>query len=681
MTTMQESSILKNLNQLICRLSDLVGIIPSYINCFGQRIEIPLETKIRILNLMGFNIEEEELKKNIEYFETYPWLDVLQPVYVTEKPTIFIYLSNNENEIKVEISSYEELSNTQGSLFFTYKLEDCLKIEEKLIQSKTFIKYKLNLPTLPLGYYNLKIQTKNFEKNSLLIICPESCFTRKIRKWGIHLNLWSLRGFGREGDFLHLFKIAKFIKNHNGFISINPLHFRNPVTDGTSPYSAATRVFNIPLFVSSCPVSEKNKVFFEYDYVWHEKIGVLKSEFEKFLKKKGGKYKSFLQYKKKLSPILKKELKYFSVFCLLRERFGADWRLWNEEFRNPKKEKLDQIYEENKKEILFYEYLQWLIDRDIKKVSSITCLDIGFGSTKCSYDVWSNQKLYALEAEYGAPPDDFNPKGQRWGFPPVIPFELINQKYLPFIKVLKANMSSSMVRIDHALGLFRAFWIPDDLTPSEGAYVKQPWQDLLRIICLESKLNKTEVIAEDLGTSEYWMKEELGKRKMYSWKVFYFERHEDSFKSYKEYPKNALCSITTHDLPTLKGFWIGKDIELRKEFSIFDNTQAEAALKERQKLKDHIIKILKDEGLINYQKEDLEEILFGIIKFLSLTKCRYVLFYLEDLLMLESQQNLPGTVNQYPNWQIKLPLEIKEILRSQSLKKLISILRETGRLK
>ncbi|MEN2986181.1 MAG: 4-alpha-glucanotransferase [Thermodesulfovibrionaceae bacterium] len=672
---------MKNYNQLICRLSDLVGIIPSYINCFGQKIEIPLETKVKILNLMGFNTEKEELKKNIEYFETYPWLNVLEPVYVTEESSIFIYLSEYEDNFKIDIYPFEELSTTAETLSIRGNLKNCLKIEKKLVKNRYLIKYKLIFPKLPIGYYKLRLQLKNLQKECFLIICPKRCFTKKIRKWGVHLNLWSLRGFEREGDFSHLLKAAKWIKNHDGFISINPLHFRNPLFDGASPYSATSRIFNIPLFVSTCPVTEKNQAFFEYDYIWQQKMKLLKSKFEECIKKKNKEWKRFLKYKETLPLVLQKELKYFSLFCFLREKLGPDWRAWHRDFRFPEEEKLEKIYEENRKEILFYEYLQWLTNKDIKKVSSLLCIDISFGSTKSSYDVWINQNLYALDAEYGAPPDEFNPKGQKWGFPPIIPFELKNQGYLQFIKTLRANMTTEMVRVDHALGLFRAFWIPDNFLPCQGAYVKQPWQDLLKILCLESKINRTEVIAEDLGTSEDWMKEELTKRGMYSWKVFYFEKEGENMKSYRAYPKNALCSITTHDLPTLKGFWIGKDIELRKRFSIFDENQTEKAFKERQRQKENIIKVLKEENLILSEEENLEELLFAIIKFLSLTKCKYILFYLEDLLLLEDQQNLPGTTTEYPNWQIKLPVEIEEILRSGPFKRLIFILKETARLR
>jgi len=264
------------------------------------------------------------------------------------------------------------------------------------------------------------------------------------------------------------------------------------------------------------------------------------------------------------------------------------------------------------------------------------------------------------------------------GFPPLIPFRLREKAYMPFIKLLKANMKTKLLRIDHALGLFRAFWIPEGTTPYEGAYIKYHWKDLLGIITLESQINKTGVIGEDLGTAEEWMKEELIKRKICSWKVFYFEKGPYGYKPSSFYPEDALCSITTHDLPTLKGFWEGKDIQLRKQFSIFDEQQFENAFAERQQDKGKIITLLKEEGLLE-EEAPIDKLLVAIIKFLAKTQSKYLLLYPEDMLLMEEQTNFPGTVTEYPNWQRKLPLSFDEIMKLPIFKEITTILTEAGR--
>jgi len=670
MTMTQENSILKPLKQLICELSDLVGIIPFYYDCKGNRIEISLDTKAKILSSMGFSLEEESIKYWIEYFKNYQDKDFLEPVYVIEEyQPIEIYIKESEKAF-VEISPLEELGQ-KGEYFH-------LNVEPVHISEN---KYRIDIPPLSIGYYKLRIYLERAFGESILIIVPKECFIPfKNRGWGIHLNLWSLRGNSLEGNFSHLKEFAKIIHSLGGFVSINPLHYNDPEDIyGISPYSALSREFKTPLYLSKGAVKEQNERFFDYFRIWELKKKILRQEFERFyIDYTNGQAKDFINYKNNLCLILREDLRYFSVFCFLREKLGKDWQNWESDFRFPNKEALDKIYREYEKEVLFYEYLQWLIESELDEIREYPILfDLGFGSIKSSFDVWLHQNLYALSAEYGAPPDDFNPKGQKWGFPPVIPFKLKKQGYIPFIKFLKANMKGQILRIDHALGLFRAFWIPEGSSPYEGAYVKYPWKDLLGIVSLESQINKVAVIGEDLGTAEEWMRQELIKRKISSWRVFYFEKENEKFKPSKAYPEESLCSIKTHDLPTFKGYWNGKDIEMRKDFNIFDEAAYNKALQEREKDKENIILLLKEEGYLSEEKYEyeLEEILVALINFLSSTSSRYFLIYPEDLLLMEEQTNFPGTITEYPNWQIKLSKNLNQIIESPIFKKIEPSLR------
>lgn len=627
---------------------------------------------------MGFSIEEESLNYWINHFNCYPWKSFLEPVYVVEQGCpIWIYLKN-EQTVLVEISPFEEL--VEKGLSFSFKVTNLNVVAKKVLDDGVYFKCTIAIPSLSIGYYKVRVFSEKSAGETTLIVVPRQCFSPFTNKtWGLHCNLWSLRGHGKEGDFSHLKELAEFVKSYGGFISINPLHLNDP-EECISPYSAISRQFKTPLYISKCPVKEHNEVFFDYAFVWKEKIKILRKDFEIFYRDyTNGQAKDFIDYKNKLCPAIREDLKYFSVFCFLREKLGKNWCNWEDRFRKPVREVLDKVYTENEKDVLFYEYLQWLVDSELAGLNFLL-VDLGFGSVKSSFDVWINQELYAQGAEYGAPPDDFNPKGQKWGLVPVIPFKLKEQAYLPFIKILRANMQNSLLRIDHALGLFRAFWIPEDCTPQDGAYVKYPWKDLLGIIALESQLNCTGVIGEDLGTAEEWMREELIKRKICSWKVFYFEKTLDGYKKADLYPEDAVCSITTHDLPPFKGFWHGKDIELRKKFSIFDEAQAQNAFNERKKDRERIITLLKEEGLL--RGDSIEEILFAVIKFLAKTQSRYLLLYPEDLFLMEEQANFPGVTTEYPNWQRKLPLSVSEIIYSlqSHLAHLFQILKETGRI-
>ncbi|WP_161936171.1 4-alpha-glucanotransferase [Thermodesulfovibrio aggregans] len=681
---------MKHQKQLICEFSDLVGIIPFYYDCKGNYIEISLETKAQILYSMGFN--PEQASDWIDYFKNYSRF--LEPVYVIE-PEEPVELKGSE-EVFVEIYPLEELAQSSSEYLHPsvdstarHPLGDSTALtgdsKFKVQGSNASRRFKVQgsrfkIPSLPIGYYRMIASTKDSTYETVLIVVPKHCFIPdKNKTWGIHCNLWSFKE-NSEGNFSQLKKLAEYLSNEGGFLSINPLHFNDPEDIyGISPYSALSREFKTPLYLSKCSVKVKNEEFFEYSSVWKEKMQCLKKDFEAFYKKYiNGDAEEFIAYKNKLCPAIREDLKYFAVFCFLREKFGKDWQNWNPQLRCADTQILNKIYRDNEKEVLFYEYLQWLVDSELEEIRKYPILvDMGFCSIKSSFDVWLNQELFALRAEYGAPPDDFNPKGQKWGAPPLIPFKLKEKAYLPFIKILRANMKTKLLRIDHALGLFRAYWIPEGSTPQNGAYVRYPWKDLLGIIALESQLNRTGIIGEDLGTAEDWMKEELIKRKICSWRVFYFEKTQEKYKPSTAYPEYSLCSITTHDLPTFKGFWHGKDIELREKFKIYDEQQAQNALIERQKDKEKIIALLKEEGL--FQGESIEELLFSIIKFLSKTPSRYLLLYLEDILLMEDQTNFPGTTTEYPNWQRKLPKAFKEIIELPNFRKIQATLKESDR--
>lgn len=668
----QERSILKNQKWLIDRVSDLVGILPYYYNNFGEKIEISIDIKAEILSSIGIVLTESSLIDWINYFERSNERNTFEPVYVLSNPIEIKIPSYREIplDLSIEIVPFEDLG-TVG--------------ERRLLELKLSSEGTLTLPHLPLGYYRLRVDLDGNTTNSILIIVPETAYSKFERKtWGFHVNLWSLRGYGIESSFIHLRVLGEYVKRLGGFLSLSPLHLNDPEDSyGISPYSALSREFRTPLYLSEPKILEKDTSFFEYERIWREKIERLEVLFYQDFLKAPEKIRAFNQYKNKLCPLIREDLEYFGVFMFLSKRYGKDWSLWEPELRKPNHEKIREIYRENHNQVLFYEYIQWLIDSEIESMRDFGLFfDLGFGSVCRSFDVWRHQDIYAKEAEYGAPPDDFTPMGQKWGFPPVIPFRLREQAYIPFIKILRNNMKGSLLRIDHALGLFRAFWIPKGRSPKEGAYVKYPWQDLLGIICLESYLNKTEIIGEDLGTAEDWFREELSKRKIASWKVFYFEKEGEDFKDLSKYPENALCSITTHDLSTFRGFWQGKDLELRRDLLLIGQSNYERFYQERLKDKERILNLLERTGIFDRAKDqrDFNKILLSLIKFLSMTNSKYLLIYIEDLLMIEEQTNLPGTTTEVPNWRRKLPVTIEEFLNLPILREIEFLLTETGRI-
>ena len=254
--------------------------------------------------------------------------------------------------------------------------------------------------------------------------------------------------------------------------------------------------------------------------------------------------------------------------------------------------------------------------------------------------------------------------------------------YELFIQTLRKNMRhGGALRIDHALGLFRLFWIPAGMSPKEGGYVLQPSPDLLRIIALESRRNRVVIIAEDLGTIDDQFRNLLQQFRMLSFRLFYFEKNyaEPSFKSPEQYAPMALCAVTTHDLPTLYGYWEGHDIEVKSRLGIYaDDHARELDRTARQRDRGLILSALRAKNLI---PDDFPEdpamiprmtpqLCNAIYRYLAKTSCRLVLVSLDDIIGTLDQQNLPGTVDQHPNWIQKTPLTLEAIVRDQRFRDL-----------
>lgn len=298
------------------------------------------------------------------------------------------------------------------------------------------------------------------------------------------------------------------------------------------------------------------------------------------------------------------------------------------------------------------------------------------------------QSVLALDADCGAPPDPFAPEGQNWGLPPINPIALRANRYELLIQLLRKNMRfGGAIRLDHVMALCRLFWIPKGKPSSEGTYVHYPFEDLLAIIALESVKSKTLVIGEDLGTVPDWVREQLVKARVLSYRVFYFERRGDgTWKLPSEYPQQALAVATTHDLPTLTGFWSGEDLQVRAGLGAFrDDGARSQAWDERQRDKGRMLAVLKQEGLLPSGVSDnpaavpamTPALCRAIHAFLARTPSWVVLANLEDGLEEISQTNLPGTVENHPNWTRKYASRIDNLIGDERLRELGACLRST----
>lgn len=292
-----------------------------------------------------------------------------------------------------------------------------------------------------------------------------------------------------------------------------------------------------------------------------------------------------------------------------------------------------------------------------------------------------------MEADCGCPPDAFAMQGQNWGFPPFNPVALREQAYRPFIRLVRQNLSrGGALRIDHVMGLFRLFWIPRGRPASAGTYVHYPFDDLLGILALESVRAKTVVVGEDLGTVPDWVREKLEAVNILSYRVFYFEREADgSWKQPSDYPVRSLAVTTTHDLPTWLGFWTGEDLETRAKLGLFPTEEARRqAWEERERDKTKILEALARASTLSESPDRVEasravqaeRLLEPVHRFLARSSSCLALASLDDWLREVSQVNLPGTVDQYPNWSRKLSVPLEAMKGERLVRRLAQVMRE-----
>jgi 4-alpha-glucanotransferase len=390
----------------------------------------------------------------------------------------------------------------------------------------------------------------------------------------------------------------------------------------------------------------------------------------------------------------------YALFQALEEERGTEsnsamWTDWPEGYRLPTSDAVREFQRRQMHRVRFFLYLQWLAAEQLGALRKKTAEagmpiglyhDLALGSDRHGADGWRFQEVLALGADCGAPPDAFAPEGQNWGFSPADPLRLRESGYQYVIELFRNNLRyGGAIRLDHVMALFRLFWIPRGAPASQGTYVYYPAEDLLAILALESMRARTLVIGEDLGTVPDWVRDRLRGAGVLSYRVFYFERTETgAWKPPGMYPGQSLAVVTTHDLPTLSGYWEGADIQTRDELGLIVSEQARIGmLAERQADKARILVALRSEGLLPPGVSDdpgltpvmTWELADAIHQYLAHTPAWMVLANVEDVIGLRAQTNVPGTVDQQPNWRRKLNVMIEDLAQDVRFAQLAAQLR------
>jgi 4-alpha-glucanotransferase len=385
-----------------------------------------------------------------------------------------------------------------------------------------------------------------------------------------------------------------------------------------------------------------------------------------------------------------------------RDRRGFSWRNWPAPMRNPRSGEVAEFAATHRDRVEFFQFLQWEADRQLGVAAAAARaagLAIGFyrdfavGANPNGAEAWADQELVTPSASIGAPPDILNRVGQNWGLAPVNPLVLRRQRFAPFIACLRANMRhSGVLRIDHVMALRRLYWIPNGMAATQGCYVRYPFEDLLRLVALESCRHACAVVGEDLGTVPEGFRQTMGAANVLSYRIMSFERRRDgAFVPPSEYPPLSAASAATHDLATLAGFWLGRDIAWRRALGLYPDAAAETAeTAERVRDRRLLLEALADEGLLaprdfgKFLPETGEPIYApelgdAIQNYLARSHARLMLVQIEDVIGEREQANLPGTTDAHPNWRRRLGHTLDEIIDGGELRRIAALIREARR--
>ncbi|MBV9628311.1 MAG: 4-alpha-glucanotransferase [Xanthobacteraceae bacterium] len=713
-------------DEIADELAERMGIESEFVSATGETIATSAETKRKLLNAMGIAVDNEEVARaSREGLDLAAWEKALPPVKVLRTadsaPSLELVLRTGAGEC-TGVLSLEDGTRRQ----FEFDFSSLELIGSKELQGVVHERRKLLLePGLPCGYHTFELA--GFGSRTNLIVSPGSCWLPpKIqqggRLWGLAIQLYLLRSNRNWGigDFTDLNTLVEIIARRGGdVIGLNPLHALFPdEPEHASPYAPATRLLLNPLNIDVEAVPElarcervkaklgseqirqaletcRAEQLVDYTRISALKFDILRDLFEACRNEPGGpRWTAFLRFKLERGEVLARNV----LFIALRQHFAgqdkaqADWHNWPQPFRDPNSESAVRFADKHKQELDFLGWLQWVAEQQLAAVASTAKTsdmqiglyrDLAVGADAAGAETWASAGAIINDAFVGAPPDIYNPAGQNWGLPPFNPRALQDEGYHSFIELIRANMRhAGGLRIDHAMALQHLYWVPAGEDPSAGAYVRYPMEDLISILALESHRHHCLVVGEDLGTVPKGFRERMAAANILSYRVLIFERDEDTsdFLPPNSYPRLALAVFASHDLPTLWGWWEGRDIELRQRLNLLPEADGARLRSERADDRARLVKACRDAGFLEDAAEhDFTSLHRAVHAFLASTNSALSIAQLDDLTGEVDPVNIPATTNEYPNWRRRFSVDLDTLASDPAFDRILRSLDDARR--
>lgn len=662
----------RSIYQLACRL----GVVVDWIDAANRSQHVQPEVLRHILASLGYSADsDKDVKRSLDELSAPD--AAYCPELITCNVDEFVMLPNQ--------------TTRKARLVFEDGRQRDVRLESA--DGKAMLE-----PIADAGYHKLQLD----ERVITLAVAPKRCFTLAelapgAKLWGLAAQLYSLKrdaDYG-IGDTTSLDMLAKTAVAHGAdAIAISPSHaLFTARPDKFSPYSPSNRLFLNPLLVDPLAIGEPGRAGVGADRLSNEqsadklidwpraakrKMAVFKDVFEHFSTRSASDdelVRGFLDFRAEGGAALEDHARFEAIHAAMvaRNPHNDGWLTWPDEFSSPDAPAVAAYAAEHEAEIAFHIFLQWLADRAFHNTQMAACesgmrigliADLAVGMEPGGSYAWSRQDAVLAKMTIGAPPDLFNSQGQDWGLTTLSPRGLAQRGFEPFISTLRAAMrNAGGVRIDHILGLNRLWVIPRGASPQEGAYLNYPLEDLLRLLRLESLRHRAIVIGEDLGTVPEGFRAKLADNGIAGMDVLWFSRDDDGFADPRQWRRNAVAMTSTHDLPTVAGWWCGADIQFRAENGLLpDRCQEDVArMSDRAKLS-----VAFAEANIAPPDEPTAPAacVDSAISFVAKSPAPLVLLPVEDLLGLEDQPNVPGTIDSHPNWRRRYPVASDEIFNA-----------------
>ncbi|MDO5701247.1 MAG: 4-alpha-glucanotransferase [Bowdeniella nasicola] len=678
------------------QLASAHGVATDFWDFHGQHREVSTETLVAVLQALGVDASSDDaVAAALAETEDAPWRLTL--------PHCMVVREGHEHDVTVHVPDGTGVSVhvllEDGSRWDLGQKDHWVpprEVDGTLIGRATFV-----LPSnVPLGWHRIVATPEVGEEASCpLAVTPERLSPPHLhseRGWGAMAQLYSIRSRRSWGlgDARDLAELGSFFGSVGAdFLLINPLHaaeIEPPITP--SPYLPTSRRFVSPLYIRPEDIEEvaylsgPKRALVQWaaeevaaanasgepldrDASWRAKSGALAVIYEAGLS--DARRRDFERFCAEMG----KGLQDFALWCALTEKYSEGE--WPEGLEHPDSARSALHRIELEERLDYFCYLQWIVDEQLTRAQRDArgagmglglMQDLAVGVHPGGADAWALQDVFAPRMSVGAPPDMYNQQGQNWSQPPFRPDALARAGYAPLRDMIRTVLRhAGAIRVDHIMGLFRLWWIPEGAGPDEGTYVRFDHEAMMGVLLLEAQRAGATLIGEDLGTVEPWVRDYLAERGVFGTSVLWFEMDEGGYpKTPDAYRELSLATVNTHDMPPAAGYLAGEHVDVRERLGLLvepaDQVRAEA-LAERERM----VARLTEFGLLEDGAPE-REIIEAMHRYIALTPARLLGVSLTDMVGERRTQNQPGTDQEYPNWKVPLADGVGEAVMVEDLK-------------